>query len=258
MEIIVGRETGATMFLLLLSALQPTGGLPVMRYSRQGEDHVVEVGDFDPVLGPQIEIEVARRAADLCAGQQVRWGKFKFDEEVGKLPGAGPSQVKSYRREFSCKAADIRTYDPAPADWAATVGDEADVRAIFASYYGKRDGGDFAGSRAMMRPEVQGDLAEWSEQMGAFNRELGKGSRRLTKVSWYVNPETADRPGVYAALDFVGDYPSAHLYCGYIILYRLGAGEYEIVREEQNRFIRNDEAPDPEQLAMIRTASCRE
>ena len=229
-----------------------------MKYSRSGQDHVVEVGTFSPAMVPAVDADIARRALDLCVGKQVRWGKFALEENLGKVPGALPSQVKSYRREFSCIAADIRTYAAAPADWTASASDESDVRKVFAAYYGKRDSGDFAGAQAMLLPETRSELTSWSEQMRAFNIPLGKGSRRLTKITWYVNPEASDRPGVHAALDFVGTYPSVHFYCGYIMLYRLGPAEYEIVREEQNTFDRGTEVPNPDHLATMRAATCRE
>ncbi len=109
----------------------------------------------------------------------------------------------------------------------------------------------------MFTPDNRSELSDWSTQMRVFNSQMSKGSRQLTKVTWYVNPEGADRPGVYAALDFVGNFPSAHLYCGYIMLYRLGLAKYEIVREEQSHFVRNAETPDPDQLTAIREATCR-
>ena len=77
-------------------------------------------------------------------------------------------------------------------------------------------------------------------------------------MTWYVNPEASDRPGVYAALDFIGSYSGVHLYCGYIVLYRLGEADYEIVREEQNTFNRSTEELNPDHLAAMRAATCRE
>lgn len=246
------------MLLLLLTTFQAAADLPTMKYSQNGEDHFVEISAFDPTMGPAVEAHIASRALILCAGKQVRWGKFAFEENLGKVPGALPSQVKAYRREFSCIAADTRTYAAAPANWTASTSDETDVRKVFAAYYGKRDGGDFAGALAMLRPEIRTELASWSERMRAFNIQLGKGNRLLTKVTWYVNPEASDRPGVYAALDFTGTYPGTHLYCGYIMLYRLGPADYEIVREEQNSFNRGVEVPNPDHLAAMRAATCRE
>ena len=246
------------MLFILLAILQAAADLPAMKYSRSGEDHVVKVEAFDSALGPAVEADIARRALDLCAGKQIRWGKFAFDENLGRVPGAVPSLVKSYRREFSCIAADTRIYAAAPADWIASPGDETNVRTVFAAYYGKRDSGDFAGALDMMRPETRSDPANWVNRMRQFNKQLGNGNRRLTKVTWYVNPEASDRPGVYAALDFIGTYQGVHLYCGYIVLYRLGEANYEIVREEQNTFNRGAEEPNPGHLAALRAATCRE
>lgn len=246
------------MLFLSLIGLATAADLPTMTYSRNGDDHVVDVAAFEAAMGPAVEAAIARRASELCAGLQISWGKFAFDEHVAKVPGAVPSAVKSYRREFRCIPAETRAATPAPADWTATADDERDVRGLFATYYAKRDGGDFAASRAMMSPVTVADPAGYQEQMSGFNRTAGKGSRRVTKVTWYVNPTQSDRPGVYAALDFSGSFSGFHLYCGYLMLYRFGPGRYEIVREEQTSFVRNGETPDPAQLAQLRAATCRE
>lgn len=246
------------MPLFFLAVLQTAADLPAMKYSKVGEDHIFVLEPFDQSLGSVVEGEIARRAASICAGKTIRWGEFKFDQNLGKDPVADPSRVESYRREFSCVAADSRTYLAVPVEWTASIKDEADVRAFFSTYYTKRDGGDFPGAQAMMRPETRSELVAWGDQMRQLNKQLGKGNRRLTKVTWYVNPEGADRPGAYAALDFIGSYTGTHVYCGYIVLYRLGPASYEIVREEQNSFNRSAEAPNPDHLAAMRTAVCRE
>ena len=146
----------------------------------------------------------------------------------------------------------------APADWTPTAIDDADVRKVFETYYAKRDSGDSLGALKMFSREAKADPAEFGTRTRKFNAQLGPGRRRITAVSWEINPEAADRPGIYAALDFVGDYPAVHFYCGYIGVYRLGPGKYQIVREEENSFMRAKELPDPAQLTQMRAALCRE
>jgi hypothetical protein len=245
------------MLLALFLAPVLASGLPEISVKQTDDVYAAEAAPFSKMQVDAIEAEVARRAAQICFGKDVAWGKFRIDEELGKNPGTEPVKVKSYRREFRCVVAAQNSDAPAPANWAATAADDADVRRFFDDYYARRDAGETDAALAMFRPGVQEDAASWAVGVRDFNKQLGAGKRRLVAVTWYVNPEAADRPGIYAALDFVGDYPSMHFYCGYIGLYRRGAGSYEIVREEQNVFERNEETPDAQQLATMRAGFCR-
>jgi hypothetical protein len=151
-----------------------------------------------------------------------------------------------------------RTYEPAPSDWKPNAADEADVRRAFETYYARRDSGDFRAAWEMFEPGMLGSLASWSDQMRASNMKLGRGTRRITGITWYVNPEAAAHPGIFAAVDFIGEFPAAYFYCGYVGFYRRGSGSYEITREEQNQFVHGDGQPDPTQLAQMRASMCRE
>ncbi len=246
------------MLVAILLAIQPTIATPAVSLEKNGETYVAEVAaTFDHAQFQAVESEVARRAGEVCVGRSVDWGKFRFDEELEKNPGADPVKVKAYRREFRCVVAAQSNIPAAPADWVASAADEAEVRRFFENYYARRDAGDADGALALFRPGMPEDRASWAKDVRNSNKQLGAGKRRLVAVTWYVNPGAADRPGVYAALDFVGDYPSMHFYCGYIGLYRKGPGSYEIVREEQNLFERTKETPEAQQLTTMRAALCR-
>lgn len=245
------------MILALLLSMQSVAGLPQVSLQSSGDHHAVEVAEFDQSLASAVESEVARRAGEICSGRSVEWGKFRFDQNLGKDPGAEPVKVTAYRREFRCTDASQTSFGPAPADWKARPSDEADVRRFFESYYDRRDAGDMKGALTMFRPGMPDDPDSWATGIREFNKQLGEGRRRVSAVAWYVNPEAADRPGIYAAIDFVGNYPAAHFYCGYTGLYRKGPASYEIVREEQNQFTKGSEPPDPQQLAQMRASLCR-
>ena len=152
---------------------------------------------------------------------------------------------------------DQYAHQPAPADWKASAADETDVRRAFHDYYTKRDQGAFQAAIAAFRQTARPESATWPEEMRAFTKKLGPGTRRVVAVTWYVNPPSAEQPGVYAALDFVGDYPAVHFYCGYLVFYRVAPGAYEIAREEQNIFHRSDTDANPDHLAQMRAAACR-
>lgn len=240
-----------------LLALAPAIGMPDITVKPSGTGYIARAGTFEAGQSTAVDADIARKAAELCAGKDVVWGKFGSQIALEKQPSATPPKVSGYYKEFRCIVAETRAFLPAPADWKPSTADEADVRRFFDSYYAKRDAGEFAAALAMFQSGVQTDPVASADGFRAFNKKLGPGNRRVTAVTWEVNPSAADHPGVYAALDFVGNYPTSHFYCGYLGLYRRGPGSYEIVREEQNIFERSAETPDPVVLAQMRNEYCR-
>lgn len=243
--------------MIAFVAAQVMAALPEIAIRPLGNGYRAEAATFDFWQSTAVFTEIERRAAELCRDKEVKWGNFASVTELGMDPGAAPPKISGYFQEFSCSTRAKRIYEPAPPDWKPSASDEADVRRYFETYYKRRDRGDFQAAFAMFKPDVLGDASGWAEQMRTSNTKLGAGKRRVTGVTWYVNPQGADHPGVYAAVDFVGEFPSMHVYCGYLVLYRIGPGSYEITREEQNFFERGAEGANPEQVAQMRAASCR-
>lgn len=244
------------MLFAAWAAFQAAAETPPLKVSRVGDGYRVDVARFDISREAYVNGEVERRAAKICGDKQIEWGKFGSAMTIEKDPVKGPPKVVDYFREFRCVVAKEPAVSSISSDWKATQGDEADVRRIFTSYYAKRDAGDFAGSSSMMSADTRPSESDYP-RLRDFNKTLGNGTRRITGVTWYVNPASAPRLGAYAALDFVGQYELPHLYCGYLILYRQGPNAYEIVREEQNLVGRSAEPMDPAQLEQMRAAMCR-
>jgi len=240
------------MFMAAASAL------PTITVTPGPRGFVARVADFDARQEDAVYAEISRRALELCKDSEVRWGEFSSAAALGKQPGAEPVIVRGYTREFACVIPQTAVYPPAPPDWKATAEDLTDVQRIFRAYYDRRDGGDFVSALKLFAPDLIGDATNWSKEMRDFNAKLGPGKRRVTGITWYVNPDSAPHPGVYVAIDFVGDFPSQYFYCGYLVLFRRGPGSYEITREEQNQFSHGDGSADPAQIAQMRAATCRE
>lgn len=182
------------LLLLLIAAPQP-----IVTVKQSGDGYRAEAPKFELADSQAIHDQIARRATELCTGKEVRWGKFGSLTELGREPGASPPKISGYFQEFRCEVPVQRTHHPAPANWKPTPADEADVRSVFDQYYAKRDAGDFEAATAMFQPGVR-DKDGSAEELRAFNRKLGSGKRRVTAVTWYVNPTSAPVPGVYAAL----------------------------------------------------------
>jgi hypothetical protein len=241
--------------LLLFSAA--VSALPDIVVAPGPRGFIARVATFDARQQVAVDAEIDRRAAAMCKGSQVRWGQFSSTATLGKQPGTERVPMRGYTREFSCVLPQTASYAPAPADWKPSAADFSDALAVFNGYYAKRDSGDFAGAMRLFAPDMLGDPPNWSAEMSATNKKLGAGTRRVTGVSWYVNPDGAPHPGVYVAIDFIGEFPQAYFYCGYVALYRRGAGSYEITREEQNMFTHGDGTVDQSQIDQMRAGMCR-
>jgi hypothetical protein len=244
------------MPIALLFAMQLAAALPTITVERKAEGYLAKVARFDWRQQSSVDAEIARRAADLCGKKQVHWGKFRSFVRLGKTPAAGPAPVSGYFKEFDCVAPDTMSYPRAPTNWQPSQSDIADAKAFLETYYKRRDSGDFGAALGMFAPNVVSDKANWATHVAAQNKQIGTGRRRVTGVTWYVNPDTAPHPGVYVAIDFVGEFPNTYFYCGYLALYRRGEGSYEITREEQNMFTHGQGTPDPANVAQMKAAMC--
>jgi hypothetical protein len=246
------------MLVASLVVLTAVAELPTITIEQTVKGYVAKAGTFDARQQAEIDAEFARQAAEICKGSDIRWGEFSSIAKLGKNPVSEPAPVAGYTHEFRCVPVDQTNYAPAPADWQPSTADQADARRIFETYYAHRDAGEFAAALAMFAPDVISNSENWGAEMRGTNKKLGSGKRRITAITWYVNPEGAPHPGIYAAIDFVGEFPNTYVYCGYIALYRRGAGSYAITREEQNIFSHGDGSADPTQVAQMRASMCRE
>ena len=241
-------------FLALALAVQ----IPAIMVEQTATGYVARVTPFDLRRGADVDAEIERRAAQLCGVKNIRWGEFRSVTKLGKNPTAEPAPVTGYAKEFSCVAPQVMSYARVPEDWTASSADVNDALRFFEKYYARRDHGDFAGAFTMFSPGTVSDFPSWSKNTASDNKKLGAGTRRVTGVTWDLNPSDAPHPGAYVSIDFVGDFPSTYFYCGYLALYRRGPGAYEVVHEEQNMFAHGDNKADPAQVAQMRADMCRE
>jgi hypothetical protein len=178
----------------LLLALAGVATMPHITMEQTAKGYTAKVATFDLRQQAEVDAEIERRAASLCGDREIRWGEFSSLAKLGKNPSSEPAPVTDYSKAFSCVAPDPRIYDPAPADWKPTSADTHDAIALFETYYSKRDGGDFLGAMRLFAPGVLGDAANWAAEMTVTNNKIGKGKRRITGVTWYVNPDGAPHP----------------------------------------------------------------
>ena len=77
---------------------------------------------------------------------------------------------------------------PALAQWKASAADEADVRRVVDTYFARTDTGQMEAALSMYKATAIRDRRGWLEQRRQLVRKLGAGKRRITAVTWYVNP----------------------------------------------------------------------
>ena len=74
----------------------------------------------------------------------------------------------------------------------------------------------------------------WKTQLQEFYDKAGAlEGRKISKITWYQNP-TGEKPGIYAATDFVGQFQNLSLQCGYVSWHQRMDGSFELVHEETN------------------------
>jgi hypothetical protein len=207
-------------------------------------------------------------ALRLCGDRAPHFGHFEWvaDAQISNVSGEQRPGALALVQELYCG-----TLPPAPADtaaapdpnWRQSAEQEQVVRARTSAYFAAKDSGRFADAYAMLTPQMQADadLQTWSGAAADFNRRAGAlRNRQLIRVTWYNNPPQAPVAGLYAAVDFNGDFAGLHFLCGYVVWLLQRDGSWRLVREEQSSAALAD-APTASaaQIAQIRTQTgCRD
>ncbi len=104
------------------------------------------------------------------------------------------------------------------------------------AYFAAKDSGRFADAYSNFSPSQKQTVPfnGWKTQLESFYRTAGSvQGRTIQKITWYKDPPNT-APGVYAAVDFTGQFPNLSLYCGFVAWRQQDDGALEIVREEAN------------------------
>ncbi|HEV7658353.1 MAG TPA: hypothetical protein VGO55_00765 [Allosphingosinicella sp.] len=206
---------------------------------------------------------LAERARQICAGRYPMLARYRFSgrEQVGA--DGRRSGLYDVSQELSCadRPPPVSMETPAPADWRATESDEAGARAATERYFAAVDAGDAARVHAMWTASQQAatPLAERAAELRSFRAQAGRpGRHRIVRLTWYVNPDGADRPGIYVAADYERSYSGFYLNCGYLVWFRQAPGRYELIREETGVVGAGDAPNSPEGIAQARSlARCQ-
>ncbi|HYI64257.1 MAG TPA: hypothetical protein VEW71_05160 [Allosphingosinicella sp.] len=201
---------------------------------------------------------VAARAREICGSRFPLPSRYSFSGREMISPEGVRQSVFEVSQELTCsdRPPDAAAAEPpAPADWRASDQDDTDVRAATMGYFAAVDAGDAARVHAMWieAERAARPLEARVEALRRFRSLAGApGAHRIVRLTWYVNPQGAPRPGIYVAADYERAYAGLHFNCGYLIWFREAAGRYALTREETSSFHRGDSSATPGNIAEAR------
>lgn len=127
--------------------------------------------------------------------------------------------------------------------WRPSAADNRAVLAATRSWFAARDQARYGDAYAMLSEGMKAaaPFEDWREAARRFGEKAGTvRDRRITRLSWYVDPPSAPAPGLYVAADFSADFADLEFVCGYVVWHREADGAWRVVREEQNILDRAD------------------
>jgi hypothetical protein len=214
----------------LLSALwfqaAPQQPGPEVTHERLGENryrlHIIIPSSRHLDAAHRMMTETMR---SLCGSLHPVLGRWEMAAPLAVGDATPPSPAIDIYHELTCEA-ELRAppSTPAPAivdsSWTPGVADEAAIRSASNAFLDARDGGRFAEAYGWLAATFRATatLAQFSEEAEAFNGRAGRRiERRLAAVTWYNGDLPGAPPGLYAAVDFVGDFEGLYFSCGYLI-----------------------------------------
>lgn len=203
---------------------------------------------------------LAKEAYRRCAPLSPQPGRYQF-EGVKQLGSKTPKPVKwKARQEFTCGSAPpTLAQTPAAADpnWQPTPAIDRAIRDATVRYFALVDAANgvqahsvWSASNQTMTP-----LAERQANLESSRKTSGEPlGHRIAKLTWYVNPEGADTPGLYVAVDYEKRYRNLAASCGYLMWFQEPGGRFVLVREESGTITKAQAAAMPPNiLAEVRT-----
>src|SRR5260221_12073986 len=92
---------GSAMLIAALLAIVPSAGLPAVTVKPSTDGYIATVPEFELGQAPAIDSDIARRAAELCAGKDVEGGEVRSQQAPVKKRGAAPPNVSGCYNKFS-------------------------------------------------------------------------------------------------------------------------------------------------------------
>jgi hypothetical protein len=186
----------------------------------------------------EAQAQLAATAARACGNRPVTLGHYSFEssKKLGTADkGAGASLL--FIQKLVCAATpQEQTLSATPQPGAAdTALIESTARVTSDRYFADLASKRYSSAFALLTNEMQAErpLEEWKSAQESFRLKAGERiSGGVSRVTVYVDPPSAPKPGLYVATDYEFSYRNIPFQCGYIIWYRHGADEFRLLREE--------------------------
>lgn len=230
------------IFAVMLAVVAPAAQtLPVV-HQETGTNgkQVLRVDPFPESQSQEVQTKLDGLAKARCGRLTLRWGRFNYDTRAGTANDPDARQIINYRQEFRCIDPATDPYKPAPPGWTASAADNAAALAYARRYMAAVDALNVDSGLSMMETEVEATREEWLKLPQALKQSAGAGSRTFAEPRWLLDPEGAGHPGIYATITFRGTYSGLYNHCGYLMLYRDGAGHYKVSQQNFRALTRED------------------
>lgn len=184
---------------------------------------------------------VVPRAEALCKPQPVRWGTFRYNT-VANPKGQGV--IYTLNQEFACGGpADGPPGSEIADSWKPTAAEGQAVGDRTYSFFEVIRTHDTAGAMPMFEPQSGVKAEVLSDYLQSFRDRIGVlKDAKIVSMASAANPPSEPLKGGYVQVLFQAEYQRAPLVCGQIVWYRHGAGDFRILRFDQN-------TPSKEQMA---------
>lgn len=182
--------------------------------------------------------ELVPTAKQVCSDQSMYFGKYEF-EMMEPLASPKPRTL-ILKQLIHCGDAPVEPAAPSTTQWRPTVEMEKAIELRTYTYFAWKDERNY---KQAYPYRAGGSLTfeEWQSEAEKFNLVAGQVcSRKIKKITWYKDPPNGPGPGIYAVVDFAGQFANIDTYCGYVVWYQGPQdGSFRLTREEQN-FIPKD------------------
>lgn len=207
---------------------------------------------------PEGQRRLAERAMQICGSRYPVMERYRFAGTEALQGNAEPRY--EVRQELTCSDAGppAQAGEAAPADWQASEQDVREITALTRRFFAAIDSGDAETAHGLWSDDLQAEtpLDERRRGIEAFRQQAGlPGAAPVTRLTWYVNPEGAPRPGIYVAVDYERFYANLTMNCGYLIWYREADGRYRLTRQEDSVMARSAGTAAADQLVQLRQSS---
>jgi Protein of unknown function (DUF4019) len=205
--------------------------------------------------GQQELVPAARR---VCSDQSIRFGKYEFEKSEPIRPATAENRPFLLKQEVHCGNAASEPATPSTAtrpdpDWRPTAELEKAIELLTYTYFSWKDARNYKQAYALLSTTTP--FEQWQSSAEKFNSQAGEvRSRKIKKITWYKDPAHAPQPGLYAAVDFAGQFVNVDTHCGYVVWHQGPKdSSFRLVREEEN-FIPKEigQKLSPSELAAIR------